>query len=118
MVPLPLPDDDLASYFDLHDGFIPLPPLPLDQEREPHRPAPLGRVSPTYSDLNDPISPIRRGREFSDGNSSDSESSPRRRSPSGWTGEQYDRDRDRDAEERHRRTGPVTSSSPIHGFNL
>jgi ATP-dependent RNA helicase DDX23/PRP28 len=122
------------------------PPLPLDgEERGPHRPAPLGRLSPNYSDLDDNmLSPIRRrgGRredDYSDGDSTgseDDEDSPRHRhSPrGGWVEVQNDRDRDRERDRdrdrerdrddrggRHRggRSGPLVTSSPIpQGFNL
>jgi len=122
MVPLPLPDDS-PSYYGLGEGFMPPPPLPLDEEREPHRPAPLGRLSPNYSDLDDSIlSPIRRGRDgdYSDGDSSVSDS-PRhnRRSPrGGWVDVQHDRDRDRNDRRRRGNSGPRTSSPLTHGFNL
>lgn len=123
MVPIPLPDDIIPSYFGLGDGFMPPPPLPLDDDdREVHRPAPLGRVSPTYSDLEDQISPIRGGRgDYSDDGQSSGSDSPRRRSPRGWTSR---RDRQREiADERHHRRsvgggGPANTSSPIQGFNL
>lgn len=71
---VPLPIEDPPSYFGL-DDFIPPPPLP-DGEDGPHRPPPLGgRVSPSYSDLDDNIlSPIgavgrRREDECTDGSS-------------------------------------------------
>lgn len=120
MVPLPLPDDSPSYYgLGLGEGFM--PPPPLDEEREPHRPAPLGRLSP-YSDLDDNIlSPIRRGGrgegDYSDADSSASDSPRhRRRSPprGGWV----DRDRDRDDRRRRGHSGPRASSPVSQGFNL
>jgi len=144
---IPPPLDEIPSYFGLGEGFIPPPPLPLDEGRGPHRPAPLGRLSPNYSDLDDTmLSPIIRrgggGRRHNDGDYSDRDSSgsdddddsPRhRRSPrGGWVDVQHERDlrdrdhrdRDRGRDERDRRhprnpeRGPLTSSPIPQGFNL
>jgi hypothetical protein len=117
MVPIPLPDDSLGgvppSYFGLGDGFIPPPPLPLDEEDrgEVHRPAPLGLEDPfrgsgggrDYSDLDDPmLSPIRGGdRDYSDGGHSSASDSPRRHSPRGWSSSSQ-RDRHRNNNNNHR----------------
>jgi len=112
MVPEPLA---LPDFF---ENFEPPPPLPL--HAEPHRPAPLGRGSPPFSDNGFPLSPVRHGGErdyrdrdyrdrnddweHSDDNSSESDSS-RRLPPRGR--------RSHDRQYPHPRT-----SSPVPGANL
>lgn len=93
MVPPPLPIDEISpSYFGLGDDFMPPPPLPLDGEEqmnhtlmssssrraagEPHRPPPVGRISPNSSEAemsNISFIPVDRDRgrsDFSDGSAS------------------------------------------------
>lgn len=118
LVPLPLMDEP-PSYFGLGD-FEPPPPLPEGEEREPHRPPPLGgRLSPSFSDDDNIISPIRGGRRDDDCTDGSSGSDSPRRSPpfrGGWVNVQNERGGH--SVENVRRMARATSSPIQPGANL
>lgn len=121
LVPLPIMDDP-PSYFGLGGDFVPPPPLPEGGEREPHRPPPLGgRLSPSFSDVDDisvlsPIGVGRRDDDCTDGSSGSD--SPRRSSPlrGGWVNVPHDRQGQ--GSESMRRLSRATSSPIQPGANL
>lgn len=121
MVPLPI--EEPPSYFGLGD-FVPPPPLP--EGEDVHRPPPLGgRLSPAFYDLDDNVilSPIGIGRReddiTTDGSSgSDSPSHHHRDSPplrGGWVNVHQ---QDRSGRDSMQRLSRATSSPIQQGANL